>query len=105
MTNSPYSLRLDTKIRQRLEVEAKREKRSAAFIVQEAIEAFLDSRDYERKIAEEAFAEAEKGVFVSGEKVHAWMEAMIDGKDLPFPEPDIYPSQNETPIPLARKAG
>jgi predicted transcriptional regulator len=105
MSNSPYSLRLDAKIRKRLEAEAKRQKRSAAFVVHEALEAYLNSRDYERKIADEAFAEAEKGVFVSGEKVHAWMEAVMNGEVLPFPEPDIFSEPQETRRLLARKAG
>ena len=105
MSKSPYSLRLDAKIRKRLESEAKRQKRSAAFVVHEALEDYLNSRDYERKIADDAFAEAEKGVFVSGEKVHAWMEALVNGKDLPFPEPDIFPEQHHARRPLTRKAG
>ena len=56
---------------------------------------YLNGKDYERKIAEEAFAEAEKGIFVSGEKVHAWMESLGTENELPFPEPDIFPDKKQ----------
>ena len=101
MATTPFSIRIDPKIKKRLEKEAKLEKRSAAFVIQEALENYLDGKDYERKIADEAFAEAEKGVFISGEKVFAWMESWETDKELPFPEPDIFPE----PKPKLRKAG
>ena len=93
MAKSPFSIRLDPMIKKRLEKEAKLERRSAGFMVQQVLEDFLDGRDYERKIADEAFAEAEKGVFISGEKVFAWMESWGTDKELPFPEPDIFPEE------------
>jgi predicted transcriptional regulator len=91
MASSPFSLRLESKIKMRLEKEAKLTKRSAGFVVQQALKDYLDSKDYERKIADEAFAEAEKGIFTSGEKVFAWMESWGTENELPFPEPDIFP--------------
>jgi predicted transcriptional regulator len=91
MATTPFSIRLDPKIKKRLQKEAKSEKRSAGFVVQRALEDYLDGRDHERKIADEAFAEAEKGVFISGEKVLAWMESWGTDKKMPFPEPDIFP--------------
>ena len=101
MTTTPFSLRLDAKMKKRLVKEANLEKRSAGFIVQEALASYLDGKDYERQMAEEAFAEAEKGVFISGEKVHAWMESLGTDKELPFPEPDIFPDSQSA----LRKAG
>ena len=94
MTASPFSIRLEAKIKARLEMEAKLTKRSAGFVVQQALSEYLDSKDYERKIAEEAFAEAEKGIFISSEKVFAWMESWDTENELPFPEPDIFPDTN-----------
>jgi predicted transcriptional regulator len=100
MTTEPFSIRLDAKIKKRLQKEAKFEKRSAGFVVQHALERYLDSQDYERKIADEAFAKADEGVFISGEKVFAWMESWGTDKELPFPEPDIFPETK----PEVRKA-
>jgi predicted transcriptional regulator len=91
MTVAPFSIRLDTKIKKRLEKEAKLTRRSAGFVVKQALKDYLDGKEHERKIADEAFAEAEKGVFISGEKVFAWMESWGTDKELPFPEPDIFP--------------
>jgi len=91
MATSPFSIRLDQKIKKRLEKEAKLENRSSGFLVQQALRTYLDGRDYERKIADQAFAEAEKGIFVSGEKVFAWMESWGTENELPFPEADILP--------------
>jgi predicted transcriptional regulator len=101
MASTPFSIRLDQKIKKRLESEAKREKRSAGFVVHEALEFYLNGKDYERKMVEEAIAEADKGIFISGEKVHRWMESLGTERELPFPEPDIYP---ETALAM-RKAG
>lgn len=101
MVTVPFSMRLDEDIKLRLEKQARLEKRSASFVVHEALQDFLDGRDYERKIAEQAFAESEKGVFISGEKVHAWVESLGTGDELPFPQPDIFPETS----PALKKTG
>ena len=101
MATTPFSLRLDAKMKKRLEREAKEEKRSAGFIVQEALASYLDGKDYERQIVKEAFAEADEGIFISGEKVHAWMDSLGTDQELPFPEPDIFPDKASA----LRKAG
>lgn len=91
MPTVPFSLRIDTKLKSRLEKEAAREDRSAAYIAQKAITEFVEAREARRKILDEAFAEADKGVFVSGEAVRKWMESWDTGHELPMPEPDIFP--------------
>lgn len=90
MATESFSMRLEATIKKRLQKQAKLEKRSAGYIVQHALEKYLDGQDYERKIADEAFAEADKGVFISSEKVFAWMESWGTDKESPFPEPDIF---------------
>jgi predicted transcriptional regulator len=93
MATQPFSMRLDAQVKKRLQKEAKLRKRSAGFIVQQALEEYLKGKDFERRMAEEAFVKAEKGVFISGEKVHAWMESLGTENELPFPEPDIFPGK------------
>lgn len=46
-----------------------------------------------------AIAEADKGVFVSSEAVHRWMESWDTDNELPMPEPDIFPGDHKTASP------
>jgi predicted transcriptional regulator len=92
MNSVPLSLRLEPELKSRLEAEAESEDRSVSDVATRAIEAFLDSRDALRVDLEAAIAEADKGVFVSHEAVHRWMESWGTDNELPMPEPDIFPS-------------
>ena len=93
MPTTPFSIRLDTKVKAKLEQEARREDRSAGYIAQMAIEDYLDAKAYKRECLREAVAEADKGVFVSWEKVDAWMKSWGTDDELPMPEPDIFPDK------------
>jgi predicted transcriptional regulator len=83
---------MDREIKTRLEKQAASEERSAAYLVQKVLTDYLDAKDYEQKIFDEAFREADKGVFISGEAEHRWMESWDTENELPMPEPDIYPA-------------
>jgi predicted transcriptional regulator len=37
-----------------------------------------------------AIAEADKGIFVSSEAVHRWMDSWDNDDELPIPEPDVF---------------
>jgi predicted transcriptional regulator len=91
MATTPFSIRLDPAIKARLEKEAELEDRSAGYIVQKAIEDYLDTKEYFRKQMRLAIAEADKGVFISGDAVHRWIESWGTANELPPPEPDIFP--------------
>ena len=39
---------------------------------------------------QDAVRKADEGVFVSAEKVHAWMRSWGTDNELPRPEPDIF---------------
>lgn len=93
MATVPFSLRIDAKLKAKLEKEAAREDRSSAYMAQRAIAEFVDARDAKRKALEEAFAEADRGTFVSGEAVEKWMASWGTGHELPMPEPDIFPDK------------
>lgn len=41
-----------------------------------------------------AIREADKGVFVSSEKVHDWMRQLETDPDAPLPEPDVFLNQD-----------
>ena len=95
MTTAPFSIRLDTEIKSRLEKQAEREDRSAGYIVQKAVEDYLDAKDYFHREMEAAVAEADKGVFISGEAMHRWIESWDTDNELPPPEPDIFPEDHK----------
>ena len=86
---APFSLRLDADLRARLDKEAVHADRSASYIASKAIEAFLDARAEKRRAVEVAFAEAEKGAFVSAEAMDAWMDSWGEPDEKPFPGPDV----------------
>jgi predicted transcriptional regulator len=88
---TPFSMRLDDEVKAKLEREARREERSAGYVAQKAIESYLESKAYFRQEMEAAIAEADKGVFISWEKIDAWMESWDTEGELPPPEPDIFP--------------
>ena len=94
MANSPYSLRLDPELKARLEKHAERTDRSAAYIVQEALSDYLDNADFIEKELDKAEAELAEGVFISEEKMMTWFRSLGTDKELPPPEPDIFPSKD-----------
>lgn len=52
---------------------------------------FLRRSEAERRLIEERIAEADKGVFISAEAMHRWVESWGTDNELPPPEPDIFP--------------
>jgi predicted transcriptional regulator len=95
MNNVPFSLRLEPALKSRLEEAAQSEDRSASYVAARAIESFLDARDAKRAEIETALVEADRGIFVSQEAVHRWMESWDTDSELPMPEPDIFPDSGK----------
>lgn len=90
MATAPFTLRLDTKLKKRLEKEAKQQERSAGFIAAKAIERFLDAKQAELRIINAALKEADKGDFVSSEAVDAWMQSWGTENELLMPKADRH---------------
>lgn len=91
MATVPFSMRLDEDVKTRLEKQAAREERSAGYLAQLAIQNLLEEREYFYEQMDLAIAEADKGVFISGEAMHRWIESWGTENELPPPEPDIFP--------------
>ena len=51
---------------------------------------FLRSSEAERRLLKERIAEADKGVFISGEAMLRWIESWGTENELPPPEPDVF---------------
>ena len=76
MTTARLSLRIDAELKNRLELEAKREERSASFLAIKAIEAMLRDRAEKRAASRSAIQEADKGSFISQDAMDAWVAYM-----------------------------
>jgi predicted transcriptional regulator len=85
-----FTLRLDAELKEWLEAEAARQDRSVAWLAKRAIEKMKEEADVFDRIVEEAAAEADDGVFVSSEAVHAWFDALEADPNAPPPEPDVF---------------
>ena len=86
---SPISIRLDDRLRARLETAAKSEERSLSYLAQQAITEYLDDREYKIQELLHAYKEAEKGVFISEKTMTAWVDSWGSTQELPPPKPDI----------------
>lgn len=51
---------------------------------------FLGRSEAERRLLAERLAEADKGVFISAEAMHRWIESWGKENELPPPEPDVF---------------
>jgi len=90
MSTTPVSLRLDPKVKARLEEEARIAKLSASSLANKAIETFLAARAAKRSQIEAALVDAEKGEFISGEALGRWIDSWETEAELPPPEPDVF---------------
>ncbi len=87
------SLRLEPDLKEWLEGEARRSDRSAGYIAAHAIAAAKARSDARRSQIVQAMAEADKGVFVSEERMTEWFLSLGTDNELPEPEADILPNQ------------
>jgi len=90
MSEVPLSLHVKAELKQELEKEARLLKVSASEIAERAIASYLEVRGAEREVLRQRIAEADKGVFISGEAMHRWLESWDTENELPPPEPDIF---------------
>ena len=91
MTSARFSMRLDSELKDWLEGEAKRKDRSAGYIAVQAIRSLRQAREHKREIIRQAMADADKGVFISEEKMDAWVMSWDSENELPEPAPDVFP--------------
>ena len=90
MATAPFSVRLAPKLRARLEKEAKSRNRTAGFMASLAIQRYFEEVDRFNAELDAAVAEADKGIFISGDAMQAWMNSWGTENELPPPEPDVF---------------
>lgn len=71
MTKATLSFRTDEDIRNRLDRLAEARRRDRSFLINEAIDQYLDLQDWQEKRIQEGIAEADRGEFATGEEVEA----------------------------------
>lgn len=90
MGEVPLSLHVPAQLKEELEQEARLLKVSESEIAGRAIEAYLNLQAHKRDVIAAAVAEADKGVFISSEAMHRWIESWDTDNELPPPEPDVF---------------
>jgi predicted transcriptional regulator len=91
MSTVSFSMRIDEKLKKRLDRLAKGADRPASYLVAKAIEQMADEIEERQKIIQEAFEESDDGIFVSEASVDAWVRSWASDKRLAKPAPDIFP--------------
>jgi predicted transcriptional regulator len=90
MATAPFSIRLTPESKTNLEKWAKRQDRTVGYLVQKAVDAYLeDLEEFDREMAE-AEAELEKGEFISEEAMLKWISEWSPGNRPAPPRPDIF---------------
>lgn len=93
MTSPRFTMRLDPELKDWLETEAKRKDRSVAYVAKQAIQDLKNKTEAKAQMTREAIAAADKGAFISEEKMTAWFESLGTDHELPEPEADIFRNQ------------
>jgi predicted transcriptional regulator len=89
----PFTMRLDPELKDWLESEAKRKDRSAAYVAKQAMLDLKNKTETKAQMIQEAVTQADKGVFISEDKMTAWFESLGTDHELPEPEADISSNQ------------
>lgn len=91
---SKLSVVLPDELRSEVDEYAKLTNRSRSFIIKEAVAAYVGDQHAYLATVREAECEADKGVFISGKSVVAWLESWGTASELPTPEADLLPNGN-----------
>ena len=84
------SVRLKPEVNERLQAEAQASSLDVGEVAAAAIETYLEAQAEKRVQALAAVAAADNGIFISGEKMRAWIESWGSDEELPAPDPDIF---------------
>ena len=87
MAQSKLSLNLSPELKEWLKRQAEYAGCSEAALATRALEKFREAKN---RLIRDAMAEADRGVFVSEEKMTAWVLSWDTENELPLPEPDVF---------------
>jgi RHH-type transcriptional regulator, rel operon repressor / antitoxin RelB len=91
MTKTMISARVDVDLNNELEALAAATQRSKAFLINEALESYIDRQRWMEERIEASIKESdESGEFISNEAMMKWLDSWGTEDELPPPEPDIF---------------
>ncbi len=90
MSTVSFTFRIEKSLKKSLDLEAQAEDRSASYLASKAIKMMLELREEKKRAVQNAILEADKGIFVSQEAVHAWIDSWDTENELPKPKADIF---------------
>lgn len=90
MAATRFSMRIDENLRNWLDEEAQKQDRSASYIAESAIKEMKERYEVRSRVMSEALEEADKGQFISEEKMSEWFYSLGSENELAEPEADIF---------------
>jgi predicted transcriptional regulator len=84
--STTITIRVDRAVKERLEIVARRMKRSKSFIAGEAIQEYLAVQDWQDARIREALAAVERGEVIANDDVVEWVESWGTDNELPVPK-------------------
>lgn len=89
-TSVPFSMRIDSKLKQEFDEIAKSDNCSSSALATELIEKYLETRQKKKLAISNAVAEADGWDFVSHESMKAWFASLGWTNEKTFPEVDVF---------------
>ena len=80
------TIRVDQDTKDRLEAVARNQKRSKAFLANEAIKEYLAVQEWQEQRIRDAIASADRGEGVPHSKVLSWVQSWGTDNELPIPK-------------------
>jgi predicted transcriptional regulator len=90
MASTPFSIRIEGEVRDKLEKICTLTERSKAYITSKAIEEYVERNSWKVEALKQAKKEAAKGEFISHDAMGEWINSLDTDKELPAPEVDIF---------------
>ena len=81
------SVRLRPDLLERADRMAAAMERSRGWIIEKALERYLDAEEQDIEEVRQALADMDAGAVVDGDEVHRWMDSWGSGNELPRPLP------------------
>lgn len=94
MAEDRITIRVEPELKHWFEQQAKLKDRSLGYMVVKSMEQTRRSTEARDQMIRDAMAEADKGVFVSEEKMTEWFLSLETENEMPFPEPDVFLNRN-----------
>lgn len=90
MAATPFSIRIDERLRGELEKICDITERSKAYITSKAIEEYVERNSWKVEALKQAKLEADKGEFISNEAMGDWINSLGTDEEIPAPTVDIF---------------